>query len=420
MSSTEPVSPPTEAHPAVRSGRPVRVWVYRLLLVLGAVVAALAIGEILLRVCGLGPQLAAVSAGAFRMSSNQVLRYEFLPGAKYGDIRINSEGMADRPRMVEKPGHTFRIACIGDSICAGFQVRHTQTFAARLERLLNHHCQSTGRAFEVLNFGVTGYNMTQAVESLRVRGLRFDPDVIVYACCLNDVEDYSYEFECLRSHATAAELNFFDKVSGGGTRLARHSRLYALWRYSRERDTTAGNKRPATRPDLQFEHLAGNTYARYFARQYGSEEGWGRVTDGLTRLGEMAAERRVNAYVVLFPVLRDLEAYPLEGVHQQVADAARQRSLRVVDLLADYRALFREIGEEAKLDDLHPDATGHALAAVAILRELLAGEQLLAAGASLASVAGGDEPEAWVARLLLDRDGDADPVAPQLTSPGDG
>ena len=395
-----------------------RIWVYRLLLVVGAVGAALTIGEAVVRILDLGPQLAAVSAGAFRMSSNQVLRYEFLPGAKYGDVRINQEGMADRPRTVEKPGNTFRIACIGDSICAGFQVRRGQTFTARLERLLNHHFGPSGQAFEVLNFGVTGYNITQAVESLRVRGLGFDPDVIVYACCLNDVEDYSYEFERLRSHATAAELDFFDKASGGGARLARYSRLYALWRYSRARDTTAGNKRPETRPDLQFEHLAGNTYARYFARQYDSEEGWGRITEGLTRLGEMAADRRVNAYVVLFPVLRDLEAYPLQGVHDMLADAARQRSLRVVDLLADYRALFREIDEEASLDDLHPNGTGHALAAVAILRELLAGERPFAAGASMTSVAAGDEPEAWIARLLLDRDGDADPVAPQLTGPG--
>ena len=408
-SNRKPLSPPVGA---------LRVWFKRLLLIVGGVGLALVVGEITVRLLGLGPQVAAVSAGAFRLCQNPVLRYEFMPGARYGEIRINADAMRDPPRTVEKPADTFRIACLGDSVCAGFYTPHAQTFAACLERLLNRHFRSSGRVFEVLNFGVTGYNITQTVENLRVRGLKYEPDVIVYAFCINDIEDYSKELERLHSQATAAELNFFDKVSRGGTRLALHSRLYALWRYRRECGTVAGNMRPEIRPDVQFKHLANNTYARYFSLQYSSLEGWGRVTDGLTRLGEMAAEHRVNAYVALFPLLRDLERYPLEGIHNMVADAARERSLRVVDLLADYQALFREIGWEGKLDDLHPDPIGHALAAVAILRELLAGEQVFDAGASLARVAAGDEPEARIAELLLDSDRDSDVVSPDL--PGSG
>ena len=39
---------------------------------------------------------------------------------------------------------------------------------------------------EVLNFGVSGYNTQQEVETLREKGLRYSPDLVVLAVCVND------------------------------------------------------------------------------------------------------------------------------------------------------------------------------------------------------------------------------------------
>ncbi len=371
-----------------------------MLAMVGGAVVALAIGEVAVRVLRIGPQFMEVEADAYRLSPNPRLRYEFIPGARFGDTRINADGMRDRPRAADKPGGAFRIACIGDSICAGFDTDRDETFPARLERLLNNHYAAPGRTFEVLNFGVTGYNITQITETLQARGPKYRPDLIVYAYCLNDIEGYSFELERLRSGVASAEQEYFDSLQGAGARLARWSRLYALWRYSRHRDTVAGNVRPVVRPHQEFLALGDATYGQYYREQYASLAGWQHVTDGLDHLAELAGQLEAPGYLVVFPVLRDLETYPLIDVHAKIANAGQERLFRTVDLLDTYRRFVRRTGREPKIDDLHPDSTGHAVAAVAILDALLAGGDVPVSAESLAPVAASDEPEAWIAELL--------------------
>ena len=356
-----------------------------------------------MRALNIGPRVGAVSAGAFRFSDNPVLRYEFLPGAVDAGVKINADGMRERRCAVQKPPDTFRIVCIGDSICAGFQVSPDERFSTRLERLLNLHYATPNRRFEVLNFGVTGYNITQTVENLRVRAMKYDPDAIFYAYCLNDPQEYSYEFERLAAKVTTAQRNYFDPMRSGKAWLVRHSRLYVLGRYLWQTQTLSGNKRRPVRPDIQFLRLRSDTFAEYFRTQHASAEGWGRVVQGLQVLSELSAQEGINAYVAVFPLFRNLAAYPVEDVHRKVAAAAEQRSLQVVDLLADFKALSRLTDRGFTLDHLHPDQAGHAVVALAMLRELLAREDALAPNAGLAPLAVGDEPEAPFARLLLDR-----------------
>jgi len=61
------------------------------------------------------------------------------------------------------------------------------------DRYLNRDLANTGVDYEVLNFGVSGYGVAQAVETLRSRALQLDPDIVVYAYCLNDAQAYSLE-----------------------------------------------------------------------------------------------------------------------------------------------------------------------------------------------------------------------------------
>ena len=52
----------------------------------------------------------------------------------------------------------------------------------------NFATASSRDGVEVLNFGVPGYNLDQEIEVLRTRALELDPDVVVIAFCLNDLE----------------------------------------------------------------------------------------------------------------------------------------------------------------------------------------------------------------------------------------
>ena len=161
------------------------MWLLRVLALGVASLLALVAGELIVRLLNVGPEIIPVYAENFKLSDNPELRYELVPGSQYLGGAINADGMRDRHYAVDKPPGVFRIACLGDSICFGYDVQANETIAGRLEEYLNRYYASPGHSFEVLNFGVTGYNITQVVENLRVLGRRHvvifvalrDPDV---------------------------------------------------------------------------------------------------------------------------------------------------------------------------------------------------------------------------------------------------
>jgi len=364
-----PGTPPDRRERTPGQG-PRRLWLFRLLAVLGAIGVALIAAEVGVRLFGIGPEIVPVYAENYRLSSDPVLRYELVPGSEYRGGPINSDGMRGPEYAVPKPAGVFRIVMIGDSICFGFEVGPAETLAARLEEYLNRYYGRGERRFEVLNLGVTGYNITQVVHNLRARGLEYDPDLILYAYALNDPQEFSVEMDGLLAGMTRAERQYLDGLLRPGARLASRCRLFMLTRYLLERRSEAGGRKGEMSEDPEWGSLWDGTYGDYYRRLHASPSGWQRVADGLAELGALARGRGVPAWVVVFPLLRDFDAYPLHGVHRRVADTARSEGLQVVDLFSPYYEVARRRGQFA-LDFLHPDAPGYAYGAVYILRELL-------------------------------------------------
>ena len=107
-------------------------------------------------------------------------------GTAGGDeFRINSLGMRDKEYAVEKPPGVARIAILGDSFTFGNGVPEEATFANVLEASLNASRDDT--TYEVMNFGVKGYDTGQELATLREVALPLEPDLIVVAYYLNDV-----------------------------------------------------------------------------------------------------------------------------------------------------------------------------------------------------------------------------------------
>jgi len=87
-------------------------------------------------------------------------------------MTLNSERLrGNRIYGYEKPPGILRIAVFGDSFAFGMDVGDDDTFAAQLERTLDHT--------EVLNFGVLGYGMDQVLLRFRAEGVPFHPDIVV-------------------------------------------------------------------------------------------------------------------------------------------------------------------------------------------------------------------------------------------------
>ena len=96
-------------------------------------------------------------------------------------VEINSRGLRDREHPHAKPDGVFRIALLGDSLAWGWGVDNGLAFADLVE-------QELGPEVEVINLGVPGYSTDQEIWTLEREGRRYDPDLVLLAFILNDVE----------------------------------------------------------------------------------------------------------------------------------------------------------------------------------------------------------------------------------------
>jgi hypothetical protein len=128
----------------------------------------------------------------YRRSLNPYLRYELIPGIKSASMSTNSDGLRGPEYPLLKSAGTFRIIMLGDSELLSVMLPYSDTLPVQLENLLNHN--SGPKHFEVLNFGVEGYNTLQELEQLKVKGLKYNPDLIILNYCLNDPGSAGYCF----------------------------------------------------------------------------------------------------------------------------------------------------------------------------------------------------------------------------------
>jgi D-alanyl-lipoteichoic acid acyltransferase DltB (MBOAT superfamily) len=113
------------------------------------------------------------------------LRYELHPfldiSFKGRPLRTNRWGMRDREYERDPPSESFRIALTGGSHAMGSGVADQETFESVLEERLNRdqHDGSQVR-YEVLNFGVDGYNPIQQLVVLERKVIGFQPHAHIY------------------------------------------------------------------------------------------------------------------------------------------------------------------------------------------------------------------------------------------------
>jgi hypothetical protein len=173
-----------------QSGRVQKLLPKILLIILGLLFGA-GIAEIALRVTGYTyPEF---------YELDQTLGYSLRPGAeglyrKEGRsyARINSDGLRDQEHSLTKPANTLRIALIGDSYAEALAVPLEESFWAVMKDKLLECDAASGKAIEVINFGVSGYGTAQELLTLREKVWKYAPDVVMLAVTTNnDVTDNS-------------------------------------------------------------------------------------------------------------------------------------------------------------------------------------------------------------------------------------
>jgi hypothetical protein len=159
--------------------------------ILGALLVALLLGELALRLLKLGAPI------WYRPDAQ--LGWALRPGVagwftREGAalVEVNDQGRRDRGYPLDKPGDAYRIAVLGDSYSEAMHVAREQAYWALLPERLAACGFARGKRIEVLNFGVSGYSTAQQFLTLESRALAYQPDlVLVQFTNGNDVQDNS-------------------------------------------------------------------------------------------------------------------------------------------------------------------------------------------------------------------------------------
>jgi lysophospholipase L1-like esterase len=314
----------------------------------GSLLTTLLALELGFRLAGVSVGTVQINRGTVRRSADPRLRFELKPGSAVQaevEYRINAFGMRNPEVSETKAPGVRRIAVLGDSIAFGYWVSEADAFPRRLERLLDG-----GGCVEVLNFGVPGYNLDQEIEMLRVRALRFSPDLVLVAFCLNDLEGiFSYEYGLTEDRSNRART-----LAGRALELLLERSRFFSWLEYRLAELEARRSFVRARNPLR-----GPLYEQAVAEQQKA------LLDRFTTLAAiLKSGGGVPGLVAIFPIFGNrFAAYPHRDLHGAVAAAARASGLKVVDLLDCYEAY--DVWD-VRVDVVHPSPMGHGVAAHAI------------------------------------------------------
>jgi hypothetical protein len=322
----------------------------KLLLSLASLLLAALAAEGLVRLLGAAPEVAAIRRGRFQLSPNPRLGYVPAPLVYHGDERAfldyegasNSLGYRDVEHALVKPPGTYRVVVLGDSIAAGLKVgRFADTFPAQLERLLRER----GLRAEVISLAVSGYNTLQEVETLRVRGLAYRPDVVLLAYSLTDRERFDGNIL-----ATLMAQQSGQRAPIRGHPALLRSALYRLLRY----------RLAAPVPDSELR----SRYAQLLAGD--------TVAPSLAELAALSREHRFAVLMAVFPRAARYKVLRSDEQRDWAMGRCRENGFRCLDLRAAFDACRRARRQPLGLDGYHPSVFGHRCAAGAMADEVLA------------------------------------------------
>lgn len=320
----------------------------------GAALLALLVAEAVVRALGRAPDVKPIVLDAYdcvyKRSTNPLLGFELKAGYRHDapDFiqsfeRTNAHGQRDAERTLAKPAGVRRVLLLGDSVVEGYGLPEDKTISHQLEQLF-----VDGRT-EVLNFGVSAFCTRAEVELLEVKGLRFDPDVVVLVFVENDFDNFNREAfplgEPVERPAIVKRLFLW-------SHLFRYVCIeWDLFHFGAEADPVRWNREAV---------------------------GDNNVSDGLERLRELADEHGFRPLVAIWPRFLDeriTDVHFTPGQDEQlvvehVAAVYGLPAVRLSGFFERHRAgLTDDVSPRLRYssgDELHPSPEGARIAAVAL------------------------------------------------------
>lgn len=287
------------------------------------------------------------------------------PGSHYEwqsiPVDINSHGLRGPETTYDKLPATYRILNLGDSIVMGWGVRVEDTYGQQLESLLNKKGGEDLR-FEVINAGVPGWSLDNALAYLEAEGLKYEPDLVLLDLTIaNDINGKS----ALLAGNDSGLFRWLSDHTYFWPFLQGQASLAKARAQGKERVDTIN---PPTNP------------AKYFPLDPQSDR-WAERWNVVLEINQMARENNARVVLILFPLEFQVLDESYSTLPQQILMAkAAEAGIPALDLLPAFQqACLEKPGGACQLEDrylfadvwMHPSASGHRVTAIE-LEEVLA------------------------------------------------
>ena len=234
--------------------------------------------------------------------------YELRPGAKGillgRTITINSFGIRDREFEKVKSSDVLRVIGLGDSVTMGWGIDANETYLSVLERELN---AASKKRFEILNFGVCGYNTEQEVDFFEAKGADLKPDLVLVGFFTNDARP-----------SESMEVRYVSKLQ----KLVHKSYLLKLLS-------------PHFAALGRIFKIPIKTYVSTISADYSDGlPGWVACQNALKRLQMLSLRHKFRLAVVMIPMTVSLDSdYPFNKVHEKLEVSCREQGIMFWDAL---------------------------------------------------------------------------------------
>jgi hypothetical protein len=297
-----------------------------LLLALGAILFALLLCEVALRI--FKPVFVRPIA-----KHAEIINYrsaEKQPGFR------NSEGLRDSEYPFD---HTsYRILALGDSFTEGYHL----TLASSWPKQLQQDLRERGyQSVEVLNAGRSGTDTAWQASFLQKHGLKYKPDAVVLSFLYNDCTH-----TC--SNCGAVQIEKREKKAEEQLNKSAWSELQKFVELA-----------------LMRSSLTQATVSEYLTPFSEHDAGYQQCTDALLRMKRLADEGHFKLLVFIYPMLFDLKHAPFRDIHTTMMDFLRQHDITAFDALPAL-STYRDTDLWVLPSDSHPDRQANGIVASAL------------------------------------------------------
>ncbi len=253
--------------------------------------------------------------------------------------------LRDWTHLEQKPDGVFRIAVVGDSFSFAPYMQANDTFAKKLEYLLNLNDQT--QKVEVINYGVPRFSTSHEILSVK-QAITAGADLILLQITLNDPEIKPYT-----PNALIADDRFGQIAPKGW--------VYQHWKTLSFIVKRLGNLSSAQK------------YRDYFFDLWNSKDTFGQFKDSLRSIVRISRKNKVPIVSVVFPLFGfpNDDSYPFHPIHQIIANELSSKKVPALDLFSEYKNIPLDRLVVLPARDRHPNEIAHRIAAEAIYEWLI-------------------------------------------------